>query len=286
MGLDLNSVQFLVAAKKRGASFERTVTIGRQGLGVFPRKVRAFLEKNGLPAGAFAGAGPECAFAEPFFAALGAQQVDSMDNSNFEGAKLLHDLNQPIPAAWKGQYDAVIDGGTLEHVFNFPVALRNVMEMVRPGGRLFIHNCANNMCGHGFYQFSPELFYRALSPENGFCVERMILHRIGPYGSWWEVSDPREIRERVELFTCTPMLILVQAQRTEVKEIFSAPPQQSDYSALWSQGKREIRPFSNPLLAGSARLFSVLMTGWDFWRRQSLGNRRFFRKIRRVDLSK
>ena len=63
-----------------------------------------------------------------------------------------------------GQFDVVYDGGTLEHVFNFPVALRNAMELLRPGGRLFtIHTCANNLCGHGFYQFSRELFYRTLS---------------------------------------------------------------------------------------------------------------------------
>jgi SAM-dependent methyltransferase len=281
MGLDINAVQFLVAAKTRGANFDRTATIGRQGLGVFPRKVRTILEKNSLSAGAFAAAGPECVFAEPLFAALGARQVDAMDNSDFEGAKLLHDLNQPIPPEWKAQYDAVIDGGTLEHVFNFPVALRNVMEMVRPGGRLFIHNIANNFCGHGFYQFSPELFYRTLSPENGFCVERMILHRIGPYGAWWEVADPNVIHQRTELFTFTPMNILVQARRTEVKEIFAVTPQQSDYSALWALGKRKTGPFANPLFAGPARLFSALKTGMDFWRRQSLGNRKFFKKVPR-----
>jgi len=38
-----------------------------------------------------------------------------------------------------------------------------------------IHTPASNLCGHGFYQFSPELFYRALNATNGFEVERMIM---------------------------------------------------------------------------------------------------------------
>jgi hypothetical protein len=29
--------------------------------------------------------------------------------------------------------------------------------------------------GHGFYQFGPELYYRAFSEENGFQVERLEL---------------------------------------------------------------------------------------------------------------
>ena len=125
------------------------------------------------------------AVVETLFQSLGASSVDSMDNSDFEGARLVHDLNQPIPADWKGRYDAVIDGGTLEHVFNFPVALRNVMEMVQPGGRLFIHNCANNLCGHGFYQFSPELFFRVLSPANGFQMQHCVAVEYGVRRRWF-----------------------------------------------------------------------------------------------------
>jgi len=68
----------------------------------------------------------------------------------------------------------VIDGGTLEHVFNFPVAIKNAMQMVRAGGRLSLSPPANNYFGHGFYQFSPELFYRVLSAEKRVPLERMI----------------------------------------------------------------------------------------------------------------
>ena len=284
MGLDINSVQFLVAARKKGVCFGRVAMLGRQSLNVYPRTMVSVLERNGLPAEKFHVAGEACAYAEPFFETLGATQIDSLDFSDFEGARLVHDLNQPIPSDWREKFDVVFDGGTLEHVFNFPVALRNSMELLREGGRLFLHTCANNLCGHGFYQFSPELFYRAFGPENGFEVERMVIFRIGPYGSWYEVSDPNAIRSRVELITFTPMHLLVQAKRTSIKTIFARAPQQSDYTAMWQASEKSpVAPVKRPRFAGVAGFIHALKTGLEFYRRQSLGNRRFFRKVRRED---
>ena len=284
MGLDINAVQFLLAAHKRGVRFGRVIMLGRQSLNVFPGTMVSVLERNSLPAGKFRSPGPECAFAEPLFKALEATSIDALDNSDFEGARFVHDLNQPLPADWKQKFDVVFDGGTLEHVFNFPVALRNSMELLREGGRLFIHTCANNLCGHGFYQFGPELFYRALSPENGFEMERMIIHRVGPYGGWYEVADPNAIRSRVELISLTPMQLLVQAKRVNCRPIFEQMPQQSDYTAMWQgQETSSTPPLRNPWLSGLARLFRALATGIEFYRRQSLGNRRYFRKTPRED---
>ena len=77
-------------------------------------------------------------------------------------------MNLPIGDDLKRKFSVVIDGGTLEHVFNFPVAIKNCMQMLDVGGHFFVHTMANNFMGHGFYQFSPELFYRVFSPENGF----------------------------------------------------------------------------------------------------------------------
>ena len=51
-----------------------------------------------------------------------------MDASAFEGANFVHDLNNPIPEELHCKYDAVVDGGTLEHVFNVPVAFANPSE--------------------------------------------------------------------------------------------------------------------------------------------------------------
>lgn len=60
--------------------------------------------------------------------------VDSIDISDYENATIEQDMNQPIPEHLKLQYDTVIDRGSLEHIFNFPVSIKNCMSLIKPGG--------------------------------------------------------------------------------------------------------------------------------------------------------
>jgi hypothetical protein len=294
MGLDINSVRFLIQARQAGMAFGDVLTFGRQDLNVFPAKMVQLLEAHGFPAEVFKGQA-QALHAEPCFLSLGAKQVYAMDVSNFEGATFIHDLNQPIGAELRERFDVVYDGGTLEHVFHFPTALKNCMEMVKVGGRLFTHTVTNNWCGHGFYQFSPELFYRAFSEENGYRVERMIAHVVGPYGRWFAVMDPEQIRSRVALRTCLPVMLLIQAQRVAVAPIFARSPQQSDYTPRWqhSEGAAPLpegaprpvygapRPGLARYLPGLARLLNVARIGTGILRDQSLFNRKYFRPVRK-----
>ncbi len=294
MGLDVNAVKFLIAARKSGVEFGDVVTLGRQDLNVYPAKLKALLESHGFSGEAFAPGAADTGFAEPVFKALGAKSVASLDFSDFEGAEFVHDLNQPLPENLKQKFDTVIDGGTLEHVFHFPQALKNCMEMVRVGGRFYTHAPGNNWWGHGFYQCSPELFYRTLCPDNGFQVERMITHFVGPYGRWYEVSDPDVIRARVEAITFGPQQLLVQAKRTTVVPIFAKTPQQSDYNKRWEdpaaasaavgverKAWSATRPKLARVLPGLTRLLHVAKIGFLTYYNLSLRNRRNFKPVKK-----
>ena len=295
MGLDINAVHFLISAHKRGVRFGEVLMIGRQDLNVYPAKMVQVLKRANLACETFEVGGKDTQYSEPFFRALGAGNVCSLDASDFEGAQIVHDLNKPIGDEFKQRFDVVYDGGTLEHIFNFPIALRNCMELVKLGGRLFIHAPANNWCGHGFYQFSPELFYRALSPQNGFEVERMIVHPVGPYGRWHEVVDPDQIGSRVEALTFYPLHVLIQAKRSSAIPIFASAPQQSDYAPRWvdatlatgTMEKRAVfpppaRPWLSKVAPGLARLVHVLRMGLDLYRRESIfWNRKAFRRVKK-----
>ena len=138
-------------------------------------------------------------------------------------------------------YDLVYDGGTIEHIFDVKQALQNIMSLPRIGGRVIIHTMANNYFGHGFYQFSPELFYRAFSPENGYKVERVVLHADFEFARWYDIPDPTEVRGRIELANNRHGLMLfVSATRHAIVPVFEHPPQQSDYSALWQGSSSDI----------------------------------------------
>ena len=290
MGLDINAVQFLIAARQEGVEFGDVLMLGRQDLNVYPARMREILAKHGFPTEAFAEGAPDTGFAEPVFKALGAKNVFSLDASNFEGAEFVHDLNQPLPPELRQRFDLVYDGGTLEHVFNFPVALKSCMEMLRPGGQLFIHTITNNYCGHGFYQFSPELFFRALSPENGFELHMMIAHAVGPYGRWYRVTDPEQIRARVDVITLAPLQLILRAQRTKIVPVFAKPPQQSDYTPRWESAVsgtttenayKPSRPSLAKSLPGVSRLIHVLKMGLGTYHNQSLRNRAKFAPVPR-----
>src|SRR6185369_5889372 len=119
--------------------------------------------------------------------------------------------NEPIADQFKNKYSLVIDGGSLEHVFNFPVAISNCMQMVKANGHFISVTPANNNFGHGFYQFSPELFYRVLNSENGFKVKSMYYYDNKFSKNWMSVVDPDKVKKRGYLVNSTPTMLILLA---------------------------------------------------------------------------
>jgi hypothetical protein len=255
MGVSWHHVKALVSAHKAGVNFGRTLTVGRLNLFISPRELKELLAGSAGLIERYDQFFKEYpTYAEPLFYLLGAQQVSSIDASDYEKATYVHDMNTPIPDHLKGQFDLVDDGGTLEHVFNFPTALRNCMQMVKVGGHLMLNVPANNFLGHGFYQFSPELFFRALSEPNGYTVERLVTFKGYDYGQWYEVSDPRAVRSRVELISDRHRIgMWVRARRVADVPIFEKMPQQSDYVDIsWQRPRDQQESNGKPAAAGAA----------------------------------
>ena len=118
---------------------------------------------------------------ESLFQGLGFYTIDSMDISDFEGANITHDLNYPIPQKLKQQYNCVFDGGTSEHVFDVKSSLFNTHELLKVGGVAIHAVPINNLVNHGFYQFSPALFF-GFYEQNGYKIH-MIAFSVNKKGS-------------------------------------------------------------------------------------------------------
>lgn len=278
MGASRATTEFVVEAVAGGASLERTATVGRQDVFVGPLGLMRILKRHGLwpadlTAREFIGLfRDERALLDPLLRTMGAPAVTSIDISDYEGADVVHDLNEPIPHELERRFTLLFDGGSLEHVFDVPQALENYMRMVDVGGHLIVHTMANNLFGHGFYQFSPELFFRVLTPENGYEIERVVVTEndlawrslagvIVPFElrrPWYEVVDPQVVRSRVLLQTKRPVVIQVQARRVADVPLFRTTPQQSDYSAMWDGDEQPQQP--PPAL--SARAAAALPPEW------------------------
>jgi len=97
-------VRLLIRARQSGVNFDRTLVVGRQALAVSPLRTWQLLHAAGLSSEDAIDwldeLGEWPSYAEPFFRALGARELKSMDNSTYEQADLIHDLNQPVPEEW------------------------------------------------------------------------------------------------------------------------------------------------------------------------------------------
>jgi hypothetical protein len=261
MGITVNGLRFLLLAKEAGADFSRTAVIGRQKLELSLKELGAVVRGEfGLRAESstlqkvFAEG-----YAEELLKLLGARTAESFDYSDYEGATRVHDFNLPLPDEWAGQFTAVIDGGTLEHVFNFPTAIANCLRLLAVGGHYLGISPANNYLGHGFYQFSPELYYRILSPENGFRVLGVFCHEGRESKAWFSIPDPDQVRRRLGVVNAAPLLLLVLAKKIEESPLFSRPPLQSDYLPLWNVPAGAEAASSPGRLDGLKKRFSLRM---------------------------
>lgn len=113
------------------------------------------------------------------FQSLGFDRVESIDYSDFENPTHVHDFNLPVPVDLHKQYDVIYDGGTLEHIFNFPQSLKNVFNLLKVGGVVIHASPSSNHVDHGFYMFSPTLFYDYYL-SNGFEVIKSYIFEYEP----------------------------------------------------------------------------------------------------------
>lgn len=246
MGIINETAVFMCQARSDGVSFRKTLTLGRQNLYVDDKTLKNLAREFNI--GKPALLEYKSLYSEEFLRQfLIAEEITSLDYSDYEGADINHDMNLPIPEHLEEKYDVIIDGGTLEHVFNFPVAISNCMRMVKSGGRLFIFTPTNNQMGHGYYQFGPELFFRTFCASNGFKIERMIAvefkymsTEFGSFKQQYEVKDPDQVRARVTLGNSYPVGLMIQAKKTSHKSrLFEQYPQQSDYQMIWNGSPQE-----------------------------------------------
>src|SRR5271157_351874 len=142
MAFDADGSRFLLYAKSRGVDFSRTAMIGRHRLFLDPQVRESLADVLARNLADFGYQNVDISsllreangYAEPFLRLLGCTEACSFDASPYEQATYIHDFNLPIHPQFHGRFTAVLDGGTLEHIFNFPVAIRNCMEMLAVGG--------------------------------------------------------------------------------------------------------------------------------------------------------
>ena len=221
MGIDRTGITAIQKSLLHLDKRDHALTIGRQGihLGEHPA--------------------PFCE--EMFKTEFNFKNVDSLDYSNYEGASVIHDLNKPCDPNMP-KYDFIFDGGSIEHVFNIPQALENVINLLDVGGIFCSINGNNNFSGHGMYQFSPELFLSSFTDKYGMKIKEMYLAIRGTTGQdleWIDVyankfTDGNRTTQRFGgSYASHEVYIIVIAQKTsgERTTLLDSPPNQYSYES-------------------------------------------------------
>ena len=240
MAIDQFAAELLAFARDKGASFGSVLTIGRQNLDFAAHLVADVEKVLKVEVGDLVANGPDEAWAEPLFERLGAGALHSLDMVPYEGAAIQHDMNEPVPEDLQNRFDVVLDGGSLEHIFNAPQALANCMRMVKEGGMLLSVTPADQLNGHGFFQFSPEYFYRSLCPANGYSILGIAICEIEGRRRRHQVKDPAITGNRAMYIGDGASFVAVAAKKLKHLPPFeSGWPQQADYVTRWDASQDE-----------------------------------------------
>lgn len=189
-----------------------------------------------------------------FFRNLGFESVSALDISDYEGANIIGDLNDPACAnRIADQYHLVYDHGTLEHVFDASAGLRTINRLVRLGGIVLHSAPANGFMDHGFWQISPNLL-RSFYQSAGFEILTSALLTLGPRPCAFPAGENfYRTRGRAFVSVQFPENLVVFAAR-KTKDVHDVRLNLQDYYAQMHKGApveggmQFFLPFGSPIL--------------------------------------
>jgi SAM-dependent methyltransferase len=160
----------------------------------------------------------ECSF-HGILRSYGYTDIKVLDFSNYQGAEIIHNLNDPLPDKVQ-KFDLVIDNGTIEHCFNVGQAMMNIANLCKNNGKIFHLNPAN-WFGHGFWNFNPCTYFDFYG-QNGFDVK--VYLRDIPAGSYEEIKYNPHLTKILPSKRYTTHAIAIRKELKELKY-----PMQSRY---------------------------------------------------------
>ena len=95
---------------------------------------------------------------ETFFKMIGVQEVRAIDVSDYEGADIIINFNEPIDKKHENSCDFIYGGSVLDNIFNPAEYMRNISRMLKQGGRIIEQNLFT-MKYHPYILMSPAWFF-------------------------------------------------------------------------------------------------------------------------------
>ena len=154
MGISAFHAELIIREHKFRPLPKTVHLIGRQTVQLSHAQMTEMLNKHGISgasvsieidrATSFAiASGQEFITDTTFFALLGVETVRAIDHSDFEGADIIVNLNEPISAELASTAEFVYGGSVLDNVFDPAAYIRNIGRLLAPAGRLIDQNIAS-----------------------------------------------------------------------------------------------------------------------------------------------
>jgi len=183
-----------------------------------------------------------------FFSVFGFTSIEVLDVCDHENAEILYDLNtDALPSQYHGAYDCIFDGGTMEHVFHVPNFLRNTCQLLNVGGRIVHMNPASNSVDHGFYSFSPCLYFDFYTANN-FDIAAAKLLDLGTrlFPIHVTAYDYPLDRKMIDGYLSGHVHYNWCVAAKKAESTFDIIPQQGAYKRIWAHSKGQDRAPTGP----------------------------------------
>lgn len=247
MGISRAAVHYLITEAKKKPFTGRVLTLGVQQMTISEKELRALASRYDYPLTELEeGSVPKFDRHQHLtdlfvLKSLGFTDVIRTDVSDFQGAELVFDMNAAeIPDGYAESFDVIIDSGTIEHVFHIPNTLKNIFSFLKTGGRVIHMTPSSNHVDHGFYMFSPTLFWDYYL-ANQFEIDSMKFFEYNRWGNTqeWIAADYEPGCLRFISGGGLPRGvygIIMAATKTE-SSTSGVVPQQHRYAKTWSRKK-------------------------------------------------
>ena len=195
------------------------------------------------------------------FKLMGFQDVVTLDNSAYEGAEIIYDMNLPVSdelLVKTGRFDLLVDAGCLEHIFDAPEVLKNFHRLSCAQGVVIHVSPSSNHVDHGFYMFSPTFFQDYYSANHWDILSHYFFRYSQSYKARWKVYqyEPGAILPLSFGGLNRGLYGIFMAARRRDGSTYDANVQQGMYLAAWAENSHIKKPptFTNKWLALRERL--------------------------------
>lgn len=234
MGIDKVGMELIIMSHKHlpRENRHKAIALARQQIHIHPQTMNHLFQKYdiNLPL-------HECGeYFEALFKDMGYAVTDSIDNSAYENATIIHNMNLPfLLSKTEPRYNYVFDGGTIEHIFNCPQVCENIIDMMEVGGIYCSVTVNNNLSGHGIYQFSPDFFLSAFAPKYGMEVLELYLAEFNAdRENWINVKSFNGWRNNAQINTQNSVYIIAIIRKISDnrESLLLNPPNQYSYESV------------------------------------------------------